>query len=206
MFTIALTGGIGCGKTAAANFFADLGVPVIDADKIAHEALLPKTVFYRKAVAYFGNDFLTTDKLIDRKKLRKFIFHHKKERVWLERLLHPHVRAVMQKMQKSLAKNPAKTKVPYCILVIPLFFETTYPIKADRVLVINSPKKLQIKRISKRDAITQKEAAIIIEAQVVGKLRLQRADDVIQNQETLKHLAKEVKKIHNYYLSILNVN
>ena len=195
MIKIGLTGGIGSGKSEVAKYFAKLKVPIIDADKIAHELLYPKTATYKKVVAHFGESFLTANKLINRKKLRDFVFTNKKERGWLEKILHPRIRTLMHQRTK-------KIKAPYCIMIIPLLFETKFPIKTDRVLVVDCPQKLQINRTHKRDCSHIKQIRNIIKTQASRALRLKNADDIIYNNGSLKHLEKTVKILHFYYLSI----
>jgi dephospho-CoA kinase len=195
MLKISLTGGVGCGKSTAAKYFTGLKVPVIDADKIAYDLLLPNTATYKKTVAHFGKAFLTAKKTINRKKLRNLIFTNNKERIWLENLLHPAIRKKMHTLVK-------KSKAPYCILMAPLFFETKFPIKVDRVLVIDCWKKNQIKRIQNRDNSSIKQIQAIMQSQIDRASRLRRANDIINNTSTLAHLKKEVKKLHIYYLSL----
>ncbi len=195
MLKIGLTGGIGSGKSVVAKYFTKLKVPIIDADKIAHELLLPKTTTYKKIVKHFGSNFLTPQKLINRKKLREVIFYNKKERVWLEKTLHPNICTIM-------LKRVQKIKAPYCIMIIPLLFESRPPIKVDRVLVIDCPQKLQINRARKRDHSTTKQIRTIIKTQASRRLRKQKADDIILNTGSLKHLENMVKKLHGSYLSL----
>lgn len=196
MLKIGLTGGIGSGKSTVSKYFAAFKVPIIDADEIVHELLLPSTVTYKKIVAHFGKDFLGGDKQLNRKKLRDTIFSQDKERIWLEKLLHPAVRTEMR-------HRIAKTLAPYCILAVPLLLETKFPIKVDRILVVDCPKKTQIKRIREREPLTIKQAQAIINVQIDRKLRLQKADDIIYNNSTQQNLRKIVKKLHNYYLSLI---
>lgn len=196
MLKIGLTGGIGSGKSVAAKYFSRLNIPVIDADEIVHELLKPNTVIYKKIVAHFGVNFLIRKKILNRAKISKYIFSNKKERLWLEKLVHPYVRAKILKRIKSF-------NAPYCILVIPLLFETKFPPKVDRILVIDCPKQTQIKRTYKRNRYTTSQIKAIIEAQADRKERLKKADDIIHNVGTLTAFKKKVKKMHNYYLSLV---
>lgn len=193
MLKIGLTGGIGSGKSTVAKYFAKLKVPIIDADKVAHELTKPGTTPFKKIITRFGKSFLTPKKALDRRKLRETIFTHKKERIWLENLLHPLIRTAMEKLA-------AKTTAPYCIMIIPLLFETKSPINVDRILVVDCPKTTQIRRSHKRDNSTVKQLQAIIKAQTKRQIRLQKASDVIHNTGTLEHLKKEVKKLHHNYL------
>ena len=195
MLKIGLTGGIGCGKSKAAEYFSKLKVPIIDADEIAHKLLLPNTQTYKKALAHFGQEFLTPKNNLNRKKLRNLIFSNRKERIWLEKLLHPAI-------QKEIERRISKLKTPYCIVMAPLLFETKSPIKTDRILAIDCWKKDQIKRIQKRDKNSIKQIQDIIKTQIDRSSRLQKADDIIQNNGTLIDLKKAVKKMHLYYLNL----
>ena len=195
MLKIGLTGGIGSGKTKAAEYFSKLKVPIIDADKIAHELLKPDTKLHKKVISHFGKDFLTSKNTLNRKKLRNLIFSNKKERLWLEKLLHPAI-------QKEINKKAKKLKSPYCIIAVPLLFETKFPIKIDRALVIDCWKKDQINRIRKRDKSSINQAKSIIKTQIDRKLRLKKADDAIKNTSTIDNLKKSVKNLHLYYLSL----
>jgi dephospho-CoA kinase len=193
---IGLTGGIGSGKSTAAKCFSELNIPVIDADKIVHELFQPNTAIYKKVLSHFGKNFLTRRKTLDRAKLRELIFRDKKERVWLEKLIHPRVRT-------EILKRSALLKAPYCILAIPLLFETKFPPKVDRILVIDCPKKIQVERICKRNRHAIYQIRAIIAVQISRQERLRRADDVIRNVGTLAMLRKKIKKMHNYYLSLV---
>lgn len=196
MLKIGLTGGIGSGKSAVAKCFAELNIPIIDADKIAHELLKPNTVIYKKILAHFGKKFLTPKKTLDRNKIRQLIFHNKKERLWLEKLVHPRIRTEMIKRVTAL-------KAPYCVMAIPLLFETKISPKVDRILVIDCPKKTQIKRTHERSNYSINQIKAIIATQLDRKERLKQADDVIRNTETIAELKKKVKKLHNHYLSLV---
>ena len=196
MLKIGLTGGIGSGKSAAGKYFAKLNIPVIDADEIVHELLKPNTPIYKRIILHFGKNILTNKKTLDRKKLRQLVFHNKKERIWLEKLIHPYVRTEMTKRTKSL-------KSPYCVMAIPLFFETKSPPKVDRILIIDCPKKTQIKRIRERNQHTINQIKAILATQISRTERIKQANDVIRNTGTLNELKKMIKKLHNYYLSLV---
>lgn len=192
---IGLTGGIGCGKSTVANYFAKLKVPIIDADKIVHRLLKHNPTVYKKILSHFGKEILTTKKAISRKKLRKIIFSNDKERIWLEKMLHPLV-------YKQMWQETKKVKAHYCILVIPLLFETTPPFTLDRILLVDCTKKNQIARSKNRDQTTTKHIKKIIDSQVKKAVRRRKADDIIYNNNSLEQLKKKVRKLHDYYLSL----
>jgi dephospho-CoA kinase len=195
MLKIGLTGGIGSGKSTVAKFFKELGVPVIDADVIAHELVVPSTLAFKKIIAHFGNKILNPQGELDRKQLRELIFHDGKQRKWLENLLHP---LVYQEINNRLKKIQA----PYCILVIPLLLETKHEKFVDRVLVVDSPEEQQIKRITKRDKTTKQAVKAIIDSQISREQRLANADDIIYNDKSLAYLKKQVQQLHEKYLQL----
>lgn len=192
MLKIGLTGGIGSGKSTVAKYFKQLGVTVIDADKIVH-SLLRDQKLVKKIVAYFGNA-VSTNQQLDRKKLRTIVFTNNKRRKWLEKLLHP---AVYQKMRSIIKVNS-----PYLIFVIPLLLETKKTAIVDRVLVIDTTQKNQIKRTQMRDHASLASIKKIIHTQVTRKQRVQHADDIIVNNGTISALKQQIKKIHRYYLTL----
>lgn len=193
MLKIGLTGGIGSGKSTVAKIFAELKVPIIDADIIVHALTTKGKPAYRKICSHFGAEVITDEGKLARKKLRDLVFANQKERVWLENLLHPLVFQAIKKHLKTM-------RAPYCILVIPLLFETDAIKLVDRALVIDCPKTVQIERITQRDHITKTKVKAIINTQISRRERLKMADDVICNQQSLSNLKKQVKIFHQQYL------
>lgn len=195
MIKIGLTGGIGSGKSTVTKYFSKLGVPIIDADKISHELTGPGSAIYKKIIKHFGGEILNKNNRIDRKKLSKLIFSDEKKRLWLENTIHPYVR-------KQINKTIRLLKTPYCIIDIPLLFETKFPPKIDRILAIDCPKNMQIQRVHKRSKCSINHIKTIIDTQISRKERLLHANDVICNTKSLLELKKMVKRMHEYYLSV----
>ena len=107
MFVVGLTGGIGSGKSAATSIFEDLGIDVVDADLASREAVLPGSKSLSEIQKKFGNDILLEDKSLNRAKLREIIFDSSEDKVWLEQLLHPEIRNIIQsKLKKTIYSNP----------------------------------------------------------------------------------------------------
>ena len=127
MFKVGLTGGIGCGKTTVANIFAELTVPVIDADQIARQLVQPGEPALAAIIGHFGDSLLAGGQL-DRARLRARIFADERQRVWLENLLHPLIYADMQRRVDALPDA-------YAVLAIPLLLETGRRDFVDRLLV-----------------------------------------------------------------------
>ena len=118
MLRVALTGGIGSGKSTVAELFKKLGITIIDADEIAHNIVKPNTYSFESIVEHFGKNIVKNDGTLDRKVLRDIIFQNTTERKWLENLLHPVIREAMR--ERSI-----KAKSAYCLLVIPLLTKTS---------------------------------------------------------------------------------
>lgn len=195
MLVIGLTGGIGSGKTTVANFFAALGVPVIDTDQLARDVVVPNSPALIKIIARHGPDILLPDKSLNRQKLREIIFKDASERQWLEQLLHPLIRKAMQEKITALTE-------PYCIVVIPLLAETAPNELIDRVLVVDAPEKEQLLRTQQRDQLSHEAVKAIIQAQAHREKRLAIADDIIMNNGDLAHLQRQVAELHYKYLQL----
>ncbi|MCF6243906.1 MAG: dephospho-CoA kinase [Sulfurovum sp.] len=184
-FAIVLTGSIATGKSTAAKFFETNGFTIIDADKIAHKILDEQ---HLEIKAHFGNDCVK-EKKVNRKILGGIVFNDKKERLFLESLLHP---LIFDEI-KQLSHEEDMVKKPYFI-DIPLFFEKEhYPIK--RHLVVYTPKDKQIERLIKRDGYTVEDAMIRIDTQVNIEEKRKRATYVIDNSGDLHQLIHECQKV-----------
>jgi dephospho-CoA kinase len=194
---VGLTGGIGSGKSAAANFFVELGVDLIDADDLAKNVLNKNSKGYELFINEFGEQYLDNDKNIDRDLLRKTIFIDSDKKNKLENIIHPQVRFGIEEFIKS-------SKSDYCIVVVPLIYETRSSSYYDRILVIDCDEEIQINRSAIRDNTENKEIKKIISKQASREERLSIADDVILNNRTLDSLKEEVIKLHKKYIKILN--
>lgn len=197
MLIIGLTGGVGSGKSTVARMFADKGIPIIDADMIARSLTEAGEPALTAITEHFGLLIMMKDGNLDRAKLRAIIFNNPAERLWLEQLLHPLIR---EKITQQLAVLSAANNLsPYCIVVIPLLFETEpYPF-IDRILVVDTPEHLQIARVGTRDQTLAASAKAIVDTQLARDERLKRADDVIVNDGTLADLVPQVDKLHLQY-------
>ncbi len=195
MLKIGLTGGIGCGKTTVARLFAELGSPVIDADQIAHELVAKGQPALKQIDQQFDAGILNPDGSLNRSRLREIVFSDPAQKQKLESILHP---LVYQAIQTELERLNA----PYCIIAIPLLFETNMTHFVDRVLVVDCPVETQIARVRKRDQLSLERIQSIIDSQVSRDVRKSHADDLIDNSESDYRLAEQVKKLHNLYLSL----
>jgi len=191
---IGLTGGIASGKSAASNKFADMGIPVIDADIIAREVVEPKSKGLQQLVNAFGQSILDGEKL-DRSKLRAIVFNDSEKLKQINAILHPLIGHEIRKQVNVIKQH-------YCIVVIPLLCESTRYDWLDRVLVIDVSKETQTKRLLKRDAITIELANKMLDSQCSREQRLAIADDVLNNEKDLKQLYQHIERLHLLYKSL----
>ncbi len=195
MFKVGLTGGIGCGKTTVAKAFAQFNVPVIDADEIAHQVVAIGQPALKLIEQTFGDLSLQTDGSLNRAYIRDLVFNDVAQKQKLEAIVHPLVRQAIDQQLLLL-------DAPYCLICIPLLFETNTANRVNRVLVIDCPVETQIERVLKRDGLSRERAESIIASQVSRAVRIAKADDIIDNTETNTELAQQLEKLHNLYLSL----
>ena len=197
-YIVALSGGIASGKSTIANLFAQLGVPIIDADVIARQVVEIGTDAYKLIIKHFSQEILLPNNEIDRSQLREIIFNNDHERLWLNNLLHP---IIQEQTQIQIAKQTAA----YVIWVVPLLVENNLHNLADRVLMVDTPEQLQLERLIQRDNIDESLAKKMISSQISSQKRLTYADDIIVNNGDLTSLTAQVNKLHQQYLNNFNM-
>ena len=191
---VGLTGGIGSGKTAAADLFASLGAGVIDTDAIAHELTGPGGAGIPAIAARFGQDVIAADGRLDRGRMREIAFADAKARKDLEEILHPLIRAESRRLVEE-------STAPYVVLVVPLLVESdTYRTTVNRVAVVDCSRETQIARTMARSALDRAQVERIMSAQVAREARLAAADDVIDNDGPRENLQPQVQRLHREYL------
>ena len=193
MLKIGLTGGIGSGKTTIADLFAELDVPVIDADTIARELVASGGQALEQIRHSFGERVIAADGSLDRSAMRELIFADTEQKRKLEAIVHPKVR-------QSILKRVASLDASYCIISVPLLVESGMVNLVDRVLVVDCPVETQIERVTKRDRLDEKIVRAIIASQATREQRKALANDLIDNASSDYMLAEQVKKLHNLYL------
>lgn len=192
---LGLTGGIGSGKSAAADAFAELGIETVDADHAARWVVEPGRPALEKIVERFGEAVLLDDGQLNRAALREYIFAEPEQRQWLEGLLHPLIRTEITQFLDA-------AKSPYAILVSPLLIESGQHQIVQRVLVVDVPTEVQMARALQRDQVSEKQLRAIMQAQLQRDERLKYADDVLCNAADKAALQAEVLRLHNYYLTL----
>ena len=192
---IGLTGGIASGKTTVTQRFAELGVPVIDADVASRSVVEPGTPGFAQVVERFGARVLA-DGQLDRRALRNLIFKDSSLRQALDAILHPLIRAEME-------REAAQAQGPYVIMAIPLLVEGGGSAKrVDRVLVVDADETLQMQRLQARDGSSEQQAREILASQASRAARLSQADDVLLNAGTVAELRQAVDRLHEQYLQL----
>lgn len=195
MLIIGLTGGIGSGKSTVADYFTQQGVPVLDADRLARELVVPGSPALNEVVDIFGPNVLLPDGTLDRRQLRHRIFEDSDERRRLEAILHPRIYAEMRHRTQLL-------HTPYCVWVIPLLLETGKLALVDRVLVVDTLESLQRERALARGGVDERTLEAILNSQMSRAERLRHADDVIVNNADFTHLQHQVAVLHHRYLGL----
>ncbi|HIF49996.1 MAG TPA: dephospho-CoA kinase [Thiotrichaceae bacterium] len=194
---VALTGGIGSGKSTVSSKFHELGAPIIDSDIISRDVVKPESACLHAIINEFGSDVLTNKATLDRDKLRTIVFNDDNAKNKLEEILHP---AIYLEIENQLSK----VDYPYCITVIPLLVETQAMRRFDRILLVDISEKLQIERTVNRDNSSNIIVEKIIKSQVSRKQRLKYADDIINNSIEIDELNDTVLHLHHLYMELSN--
>lgn len=194
-YIVALTGGIGSGKSTVANAFAALGVPLVDADVIAREVVQPESPALHAIVQRFGPAMLSADGSLDRAALRARIFSDPAEKAWLNSLLHPLI-------QRQTEQQLRSARTPYVLWVVPLLIENNLQQRANRVLVVDVDRERQIARTLSRDGVSRAQVENILASQVSRQQRLACADDIIDNSGRPEEITDRVATLHQRYLAL----
>jgi dephospho-CoA kinase len=196
MFVVALTGGIGSGKSEAAKVFTELGVPVIDVDEISHQLTAAQQPIIPDIEANFGKEYITPAGALNRPAMRDLVFNDHDARDKLNAILHP---AIYTEALRQLSLNK---HAPYQVLAIPLLFESPrYAPHVDRILLIDCNEKTRIDRVKKRSQLSESEIKKIIRTQTPRKKQILLAHDVIENNGNVEKLREKILQIHQKYLN-----
>ncbi len=195
MFVVGVTGGIGSGKTAVTDHFAQQGIEIIDADLAARKVVESGSAALEAIKNHFGAQILLANGELDRPALRQTIFSNADEKRWLEALLHPLIAdEIMNGLQAA--------RSPYAIFSSPLLFESEQALICNRVLLVDVPVALQVQRTMHRDDNDEAQVQRIIDSQMSRQQRLDKADDVICNDRDLDSLYRQADTLHQQYLAL----
>ena len=195
---VALTGGIGSGKSSVAAILKEFGAAIVDTDEIAHRLTAAGAPGARAIGAQFGADFLRADGALDRERMRKHVFADAAARRKLESILHPLIRAHARARVETAANT-----APYTVIVVPLLIETgAYRDMAQRILVVDCSEDHQIARAMTRSGMDAGQVRAIIASQASRAERLSHADDIVNNDGGLDALRAAAVALHRKYLEL----
>ena len=195
---VGLTGGIGSGKSAAAKYFVELGIDIIDADDISKNILDENIKAKELFIKNFGDKFLDKNNNIDRDLLRSEIFVNEEKKNILESIIHPIVR-------EEITKFINQSDSIYKLIMVPLIYETNSQDFYDKIIVVDCNEENQILRASERDNKSKENIINIINNQASRENRNSIADEIILNDSTLDNLRNQVIRVHQKLLGI-NIN
>ena len=195
-FIVGLTGGIGCGKSSVSQFFAELGIDIIDTDVIARKLTQPDGQAIGLIRDSFGDAFLIANGSLDRERMRNQVFSDSHARRKLEKILHPLI-------LKEVIEQIKQARSPYIVLAVPLLFETDdYDDIIHRSLVVDCEESIQISRTMARSQLSEQQVKAIMAQQISRQTRLQKTDDIITNNRDIDFLKTQVTQLHNKDLII----
>ncbi|HAK52177.1 MAG TPA: dephospho-CoA kinase [Gammaproteobacteria bacterium] len=193
MFVVGIAGGIGSGKTTISDRLSELGVSIADADVASRTIVEPGTPALAEIVARHGQRILAEDGTLDRSQLRTIVFRDTAERKWLEKLTHGPINAELRRTMEQSTSS-------YSALILSAGAGRS-PIM-NRLLVVDVPPDLQIKRVTTRDNNTRQQVQAIMDVQPTREQRLRLADDILVNDGTLEQLIARVDQLHAKYVEL----
>ena len=186
MYRVALTGNIASGKSAVARVWARLGAAVVDADRLAREAVEPGTPGHGAVVRRFGPGVLEPGGRIDRAALRRLAFGDDSARRDLERILHPEI----GRLRAAEDERLERAGTALVAHVIPLLFEVGLETEYDAIVLVDAPEAVRLRRLVDRRGLAEVEAKAMVEAQMPASSKRARATLLIENTGTLKELER----------------
>ena len=182
--TIGLTGGIATGKTVVSDYLSHR-VPILDADVLAREAVLPGSEGLKALVRRYGPELLSSDGMLNRQKLAQVIFQDMNEKRWVESIIHPYVR-------KHLELRQSQETASTLVLVVPLLFEARMTDLVSEIWVVSCTLEQQLARLMRRNGLTHKEAQARIDSQMPLDQKCAQADVILENRGSLEDLYYQV--------------
>lgn len=191
MYIIGVTGGIACGKSTVSNEIKKYGGKVINADNMAHWQMEPGGEIYRAYVRHFGEGILNEMGQIDRRKVGDIVFNDNIELRWVNNITHP---ILLKYVRERLIDYQSKGEA-LVVLDVPLLFEAGWDRECDEVWVVHLKYNRQVKRLMERNNLTLSEAEARINAQISGKERRRRADEIIDNNGYKRITRRQIRRL-----------
>ena len=168
-----------------------MGVPVIDLDRLARQAVAPSGPALKKIVSAFGKEVLNPDGSLNRKTIRKKIVRDNAARRTLEEIVHPEI----ERLLRAEVSGMDTGQVPFVVVEVPLLFESGMEGAFDAVILVMAEERLQKKRLAKRDRISEEEAGLLLKVQIPDEMKVDHSDFVVLNTGTMKSLHDAVSRI-----------
>lgn len=186
---IGITGSIATGKSTVSNILIELGYKVIDADKVAHELMEIGNINYKSIVSYFGEEILNCDNTINRKALGKIVFNDENLLNKLNELTHTNIFNRIKENIEFYKYEIIFVDIP---LLIELKIENKLNLDFDEIWLVYVDRNTQIKRLSKRNKISLKEAENLANNQISIEEKVQYSDYVLDNSKDISHVRKQI--------------
>ncbi|MBI3083727.1 MAG: dephospho-CoA kinase, partial [Candidatus Omnitrophica bacterium] len=194
MVVIGVTGGVGTGKSTVAGMFKRLGAVVLDADRLAHEAMEPKRLAWRQTVKAFGEGILNDDQTVNRRRLAALVFQDEQSRRRLEGIVHPQV---VRAIRRELHRLRRSRRVRAVVLDVPLLVEAGAHGLVEALVVVTAPPGVQRKRLQEKFGWSDEEMAARLAAQWELSAKVALADQVVDNSDGVDATRAQVKRIWN---------
>lgn len=194
---IAVTGGIGSGKSVVCRRLAEKGLMVVISDELSKKAVSPGTEAYAKIVAYFGGEILLPDNTLDRRKLRRIISTDIQAKKVLEGFIHPEVFRQMEKQADAAAENGE----PFVVVEVPLLFESGLDTWFDWIVMVDGDEERRIRRIMARDGISREEVLAMMNIQMADNEKRRRADYCVENNASEEDLLHSVDRMYEHMMA-----
>jgi dephospho-CoA kinase len=177
MLIVGLTGGIASGKSTVDRMFEDAGIPVICSDELAHQVVEPGSPALEQIREVFGEDVLNEDGSLDRAAMGTVVFHDEIKRKALESIIHPRVAEERDKLVRHFEGQGYEIMV----VDVPLMYEAGWDKDSDHIIVVYTPRSVQLQRLMERDSMSREDAYSRIEAQASMEEKRKKADFLIEN-------------------------
>ena len=188
---IGLTGGIACGKSQVAKFMEELGVSVIYADRVAHEALESGRSTFSQIVKAFGPGVLGSDGELDRTQLGKIVFADTSQKAVLESIVHPYVQQKVQSLREKLAEDSQN----FALYEVPLLFEKGMQSQFHEIVTVSCDPQVQLERLMTRNALSREQADLRLKSQWALKKKEDLSDHLIMNNGSLQDLQLATERV-----------
>lgn len=193
MYRIGLTGGVGCGKSTVSSYLKELGIPIIDGDKLAREAVTPGSPAMKQMRDVFGDDIFAPDGTLDRLKTASIVFADEKRRQQLNGIIHPFI---WHRTQEELFKAQEQGK-EIVVLDMPLLLEISWQLRVEEVWIVKVPLEEQIRRVMGRDGFTREQVVARIQKQMPTENKVHYADVIIDNSHSIEDTHRQVREALN---------